>query len=137
VAEEEGVLAMSREYSKAGIPMWAELWIEVHNDSWHEETRDQCEECQKMIRIHGSMPRRSMMEQAYETLRRPERKGSIPVGLRREVFARDGNRCKQCGAMSNLSIDHIYPEVWGGPTTLDNLQVLCRTCNLRKGDRRP
>jgi hypothetical protein len=32
-----------------------------------------------------------------------------------------------------MHIDHIVPEVRGGLTTLNNLQVLCRACNLAKG----
>lgn len=33
-----------------------------------------------------------------------------------------------------LHIDHIYPVDLGGKCFLDNLQVLCRTCNLRKSN---
>ena len=28
--------------------------------------------------------------------------------------------------------DHIIPESKGGPTTVDNLQIYCRKCNLKK-----
>lgn len=31
--------------------------------------------------------------------------------------------------------DHIKPESWGGETSLDNLQTLCRSCNSKKNNR--
>lgn len=55
--------------------------------------------------------------------------------LRAMVFERDGYRCMACGATDDLSVDHIIAESKGGPTTLDNLQTLCRSCNSRKGTR--
>lgn len=55
--------------------------------------------------------------------------------LRRAVFERDAYRCQHCGDWRDLTADHIIPEAQGGPTTLDNLQCLCRSCNSRKGTR--
>lgn len=51
------------------------------------------------------------------------------------VFTRDGAACVLCGATSDLHIDHIFPHSKGGRTEVDNLQTLCRRCNLQKGDR--
>ena len=51
---------------------------------------------------------------------------------RPEVLARDGNICRQCGSTQNLEVDHIIPLARGGSNELDNLQVLCRTCNRKK-----
>ena len=46
-----------------------------------------------------------------------------------------GYRCKHCSTHLDLSADHIKPESWGGETTLDNLQTLCRSCNSKKSNR--
>lgn len=65
----------------------------------------------------------------------PPRKQVIGQKLRTQVFERDAYRCKHCGTHKNLRADHIYPESKGGPTTLDNLQTLCASCNSKKGVR--
>lgn len=51
------------------------------------------------------------------------------------VFERDGKICARCGSTENLQIDHVYPVSRGGTNELDNLQVLCGTCNLKKGNK--
>lgn len=47
--------------------------------------------------------------------------------------------CANCGKQSPykavFQIDHIKPMAKGGKTTGDNLQLLCRTCNLKKSDK--
>lgn len=53
--------------------------------------------------------------------------------LRLQVFERDAYRCRQCGDWHDLTLDHIIPQSHGGPTTLENLQTLCRSCNSKKG----
>ena len=52
--------------------------------------------------------------------------------LREQVFARDGRVCCLCSATEDLSIDHIEPVKDGGLPTLNNLRVLCRSCNSER-----
>jgi hypothetical protein len=62
--------------------------------------------------------------------------GRIPLKIREGVMRRDGGRCQECGSTENLAIDHRVPWTEGGSSTdPENLQVLCRTCNSRKGAR--
>jgi 5-methylcytosine-specific restriction endonuclease McrA len=59
---------------------------------------------------------------------------------RRNLFARDGNRCQYCGkkfATDALSLDHVVPRVRGGKATWDNIVCACLRCNVRKGGRTP
>ena len=67
----------------------------------------------------------------------------IGLQLKEAAFAAarndDGSYvCAGCGEVFPtrlfLQVDHIVPMAKGGLSVPDNLQVLCRTCNQRKGD---
>jgi hypothetical protein len=62
-----------------------------------------------------------------------ERSRAIPQDVKIEVAARDGGRCRQCGSNNELHFDHVIPWSKGGPNTVGNIQLLCGTCNRRKG----
>ena len=55
--------------------------------------------------------------------------------VRRQVFNRDGWRCRACGRAGRLECDHVTP-LWKDPEqdpyALDNLQAICRGCHIRK-----
>lgn len=62
----------------------------------------------------------------------------IPRLLRRRVLERDGFACRSCGKTRpevSLHIDHVRPFSLGGGSVEQNLQVLCASCNLRKGNK--
>jgi hypothetical protein len=60
------------------------------------------------------------------------------------VWQRDGGRCRHCGISDHdavastgqhLAYDHIVPFSQNGANTVGNLQLLCTSCNSRKGNR--
>ena len=60
----------------------------------------------------------------------------VPTELRREVFARDAERCTyvgpdgdRCPARGFLELDHVCPKAFGGTETAANLRVRCRAHN--------
>ncbi len=60
----------------------------------------------------------------------------IPAEVRREVWKRDGGCCawigpdgRRCCSRWKLEIDHIHPAALGGPSTIDNLRLLCAAHN--------
>jgi len=59
---------------------------------------------------------------------------------RRNIFARDKNRCQYCGKRyptSELSLDHVIPRTMGGKSVWENIVCACTNCNVKKGGRTP
>lgn len=73
----------------------------------------------------------------YQIFKETER-AKMTAGLRYDILKRDNFKCVICGADANthgviLHVDHIKPVAKGGLTVEENLQTLCRDCNLGKG----
>jgi 5-methylcytosine-specific restriction endonuclease McrA len=59
---------------------------------------------------------------------------------RRNLYARDRNRCQYCGKRyptNELSLDHVVPRSRGGGMSWTNIVCCCVKCNVRKGGRVP
>ena len=60
------------------------------------------------------------------------------IVLRKRVFEKYGSQCMnlECNSRENIHVDHIKPRSKYPSRELEfeNLQLLCRTCNLKKGD---
>lgn len=61
----------------------------------------------------------------------------VPPALRRLIAERDRGRCAYCLTTEEncglrMHIDHIIPESAEGPTTPDNLCLICFSCNVNK-----
>lgn len=52
--------------------------------------------------------------------------------IRQRVLTRDQHTCQRCG-LEATHVDHIIPRRLGGDDSMDNLQALCKQCNLSKG----
>ena len=68
--------------------------------------------------------------------------GKIPpynsTGNRKRLYGEQGGDCAGCGthfAPQHLEVDHIISRGKGGPDHIENLQLLCGSCNRIKGDR--
>lgn len=118
---------------------------EAHPHIWNNRTGDRaihiCSQCMgKHAEIfiehnkHGIASFcLSEMERKY--LKRIRRKTYLPKHIREQILKKYQHRCNVCGSQSDLQIDHIKPVAKGGKDIAKNLQILRKTCNLKKGVR--
>lgn len=86
-------------------------------------------ENRKKLRINRAL---AVAARANE-LATPRSRSSIPRKVQIDVWQRDSGRCVECGSNEDLEYDHIVPHSLGGSDSFRNLQLLCETCNRRKG----
>jgi 5-methylcytosine-specific restriction endonuclease McrA len=72
-------------------------------------------------------------KQIAEERRRASR--YVPAHVQQRVYARDQGRCVECGSTTQLQYDHILPYSKGGGNQEENIQLLCKRCNQKKGAR--
>ena len=74
----------------------------------------------------------------------PERAVSrhIPSEVKRAVWDRDGGQCafvsrsgRRCSERGRIEFHHLEPYGWGGPATIENISLRCRTHNTYEGER--
>jgi 5-methylcytosine-specific restriction protein A len=56
---------------------------------------------------------------------------SFKKRLMKKLCDRDGRKCKKCGSLEKLTIQHIIPRCLGGGHDISNLEILCFTCNIQ------
>ncbi|MGC4095023.1 MAG: HNH endonuclease signature motif containing protein [Polyangiaceae bacterium] len=66
----------------------------------------------------------------------------VPVEVARQVWERDGNQCtfidadgRRCSARHLLTLEHRVPFALGGPSTVENLCILCASHNAHRARR--
>ena len=63
---------------------------------------------------------------------KPCGKRFIKALVKKEVYERDHGRCTRCRGTYKLEYDHILPYAMGGKSTVENLRLLCFSCNQRR-----
>jgi hypothetical protein len=66
--------------------------------------------------------------------RKSATRGYIADDVLAYVLVRDEEKCVKCSSKQSLQFDHILPISRGGSDEPDNLRVLCRSCNLARGN---
>ena len=77
-----------------------------------------------------------MRTRTNERTIQPTKRRSYPPGTKQRLFQQQNRQCIICGKrrlIKNFQIDHIIPVVRGGPDNISNYQLLCSSCNQRKG----
>ena len=88
----------------------------------------------KTVKFHVAVPRIIRLL-GYDKLPKQDVKFN-----RRNIYARDGNKCQYCGrrfATTELSLDHVLPKSQGGKSSWTNIVCCCVKCNVKKGGRTP
>lgn len=115
----------------------ADVWVYRHLVYLTEDRELSPDDVRALINLDRNK-RRLALEKAHalqamtDQLDRPRRQ-SIPQAVRVAVWQRDSGRCVECESKDKLEFDHIIPIAMGGANTERNLQLLCETCNRRKG----
>lgn len=89
---------------------------------------------------HGYCDEHADMAKAWTRGRAGRGRGGRPWRrLRAAVLDRDRHLCQPCHrngqAAPAAEVDHIVPEVEGGPTAAHNLEAICSDCHTAKTQR--
>ncbi len=124
---EDYIIRLLQEYIKEGdleklIEARESIDSEIRNkidyDRWKKERRNELSKIRKEREKNASGSWDSITKARYILFLREK----------------DGNICPGCNTeMSDPTLDHIIPLTRGGDNSIDNLRLLCRSCNSQKG----
>lgn len=92
-------------------------------------------EVKATLEVESYLPSTINTASMPNTKERRQRREALSKAVQREVWQRDGGCCVECSTREKLCFDHIIPLSRGGSNTVRNLQLLCESCNLSKGNR--
>ena len=78
------------------------------------------------------------LRESNNEARRRRAGGALSKGIVALLFSEQGGKCPGCLiALSDYHVDHYMPIALGGLNNDNNVQLLCPTCNLKKGAKHP
>lgn len=110
------------------FPAWCEI------SAFRSHDKQPGDEWVQSVKFEVQVPR------VVRLLRYERQPRSVLRFNRRNLFARDGNRCQYCGRSfpsHQLSLDHVMPRSRGGETSWQNVVCSCVNCNTKKGSQTP
>ena len=102
---------------------------------YHEKTSNSSDTFDSLMYRHNLLKENLLANVPNLPLRDSRR--NFDDAQRQVIFRRDNGICKVCGKKcewNEWEADHIKPWSKGGQTEIENGQVLCPTCNLKKSD---
>lgn len=101
---------------------------------YREKNRDLCN-----TRVRNSQ-KKNPLRLRLQNHKRRDRSGNGKISVKRihELFVLQAGSCVYCNVeLSSYHVDHVKPLAKGGTHTDDNIQLLCPTCNRKKGSKYP
>lgn len=110
-----------------------ELWKQAKDTFAH--MGDEVEILKKILKLSLTQkePRRNVSGLTQVSLYQNSRTRYLSAQTKRNVYQRDQSQCQNCGSKYALQMDHITPYSTGGSNQVNNLRLLCRSCNLHAG----
>ena len=85
--------------------------------------------------LRDALRRQIEAELQEQEAARKKRSRYIPSHVKQAVWERDNGQCVFCGSDEDLHFDHDLPHSKGGSNTVENIQILCASCNLSKSSK--
>lgn len=124
-ADVTDLLGCDEDQAKAIMSAFVEMeMLEVQDDAYHVKNWDKRQ-------FTAEYHQQERHREKREALGLPRRRW-INEKVRDAVMQRDGEACVYCSSETNLTLDHIIPEIKGGDNSESNLVVACRACNAKK-----
>lgn len=121
--------ARSAEY-RAKNPNWFKEYYEKNKDEMRERSRIYMKNNPEKVRIRCA--NRRAMKKANG--------GKLSAGITEKLLEMQKRRCAVCRSSfekRKFHLDHIVPLSKGGAHEDSNIQLLCPTCNISKGNKNP
>ena len=87
----------------------------------------------KVMKIADSQYERYREYNSRERVRVKANNYTSKPKIRNKVFELHGEVCLKCGSEDHIQLDHVVSVRRGGKNKIDNLQPLCKDCNIKKG----
>ena len=89
-------------------------------------------------KFYRSQPKTKLMKRLHQNKRKALKISSGDNSITRRtiesMIATQRGKCNLCKKiLINFHIDHIFPLAKGGKHIIGNIQILCPTCNMKKG----
>lgn len=125
--DEEGLMMSRKEFEEAFNKISRIRALHLGNSEGIHEAMYICRQQLK------SFIRWENYNSTREVKRRRANKFTGNEEIRNAVFELHGSDCLKCGSSEKIQLDHIKPVFKGGKNEIDNLQPLCKSCNVSKG----